>query len=301
MFEEEVCKKQKNCRYYIDEYIITSLETANTKQKKRLLAIAEYLDFYPQCLSEIKSKNPVISARGSRRAGLYNFGEAADAMLPALDILSSENQFEILMGLARMGKGKHMEQAFDKIKNNVIVNERAVIEILSAFPKGREKTKLFRSVFRHKTSFLVALFLKAADKELTKSLLDDITMLLKAENKEVRVAAIRALSTLDEQAPEKELIEALKDNDWEVRALAAKALGSIHIKEASLALVSVLDDRQWWVRQNAVYALINHPGYERLFIRALKTNDKFSRDSIISALENKGNTALLKKINKMVM
>ena len=300
-FEMEILHKNKSYLYLVDEYLLAVIETSSPKLRKRVIAIAQCLDFFPSCLAEINDKNPIISARGSRRAGLYNFEAAADDMLAALDVFSSENQFEILMGLARMGKGKHLEQAFDKIKNNVIVNERAVIEILSAFPKGREKKKLFRSLIQHETSFLKALFLKAADKELTKSLLNDITMLLTDINKEVRAAAVRALATLEELAPGKELIQALKDSDWEVRALAAKALGSIHIKEASLALVSVLDDRQWWIRQNAANALICHPGYDKLFIRALKTKDKYSRDSIISALESKGNTALIKKINKMVI
>ena len=301
MFEEELSRKHKDYRYYIDEYIIASLETAKPKQRKRLITISNYFDFYPECLVEIKNQNPVISARGSRRAGFYNFTNAADDMVSALDVLSSENQFEILMGLARMGLGKHLKLAFDKIKNSVIVNERAVIEILSAFPPGREKKKLFHSLFQHETSYLVALFLKAVDKEMTKFLIDDMTMLLNHENKEVRAAAVRGLASLDEQAPATELIQALKDNDWEVRALAAKVLGSIHSKESSLALVSVLDDRQWWVRQNVVNALICHPGYEKLFIKALKTNDKFSRDSIISALENRGNTVLLKKIERLAI
>jgi len=299
IFEKEVCRKHRNCHYHIDEYIIASLETAGTKLRKRLLAIAVYLNLYPGCLAEIKNKNPVISARGSRRAGLYNFTEAADDMLAALGVLSSENQFEILMGLARMGKGEHIKLAFDKIKNSVIVNERAIIEILSVFPAGREKKKLFHSLFRHETSYLVALFLKAIDRETTKYLIDDMIMLLSHEDKEVRASAVRGLASLNEQAPAKELIDALKDNDWEVRALAAKALGPIRIKEVSLALSAALNDKQWWVRQNAVNSLIGHPGYETLIILALEVKDRFSRDSIISTLENRGNTALLKKINRL--
>jgi len=295
----ETRKKNKDYLLLVDEYLLHALELPGTENRERLITIARRLDFLSDCLAQIKNRNPRISALGSRRAGLYNFTEAVDEMVTGLDNLSSENQFEILMGLARIGRADAMELAFEKIKNSVIVNERAVIEILNTFPNGVEKSILFHNMLRHETSYISALFLKAISEEMAKALTDDIIGALQHGDKETRAAAVRGLATLNAEAPAEVLIKALEDSDWEIRAQAAKSLSQIKTFEASVALFRVLSDRQWWVRQNAANALISHPDYDILFILAANSGDKYSMDSMISALENAGNSDLLNSIRNL--
>jgi len=299
-FVRDAHKMDKNYKAMIDEYLLKGLELPAMENRERFITIARHLDFPSDCLAQIRSKNPGISAVGSRRAGLYDLAESVDDMVTALDLLSSENQFEILMGLARIGGADAMGRAFEKIKNNVIINERAVIEILSAFPDGEEKMKLFRNMFHSDMDYITALFLKATDREMAKALVDDIVAVLQSGNKEIRAAAVRGLATLEVEAPVEELIRALEDKDWEVRALAAKALDPIVTREASGALYKAMFDQQWWVRQNAANGLLRHPGHEALFILAAESGDQYTRDSIISALENGGSRLLLRAIKIMV-
>ena len=291
--------KDLNYRTLVDAYLLDALELPGITHRDRLIAIAREMRFPSECLAQIRSGNPEISALGSRRAGLYNVKEAAGEMMNALKHLSSENQFAILMALARIGNADAMQLAFEWIKNSVMLNERAVIEILSSFPNGEEKTALFRKMIRNDTHYIAGLFLKATDGEIARVLVDEIRAVLHNGNKEVRAAAVRGLASLGKDAPAEDLLRALTDSDWEVRALAAKALGPIEIPRAGLALFKALSDQQWWVRQNAAKAMINHPGYETLFLLAAEIGDEYTRDSILNVLEDGGSPLLLRYIKIM--
>jgi hypothetical protein len=301
-FVRNAAGKGRNFFSTVDEYLLDLLELAyasrlpGPKSRERIITIAQRMDFPAECMAQIRDRNPRVSAIGSRRAGLYMLSEAVDDMIAALDNLSSENQFEILMGLTRIGMAEPMLRAFEKIKNNVIINERAVIEILCGFPSGREKEHLFRKMIFGDADYITALFLKAMNAEMVELLTSDIRVVMYNGNKEVRIAAVRALAALGSSAPAEDLMRALDDSDWEVRAMAAKALGSIQTTEASKALFGSLQDQQWWVRQNSANALLNHPGYEVLFILAAEIGEKYILDSIIGALDNGRNPFLVKSL-----
>jgi hypothetical protein len=300
VFARKALQSDKNYLAAVDEYLLNLLECPDTENRERLIDIAGHLYFPVECITQIKSRNPQISACGSRRAGLYKVRKAAPDLEAALDIMSSENQFEIIMAFARMGDAGAVRRAFEKIKDNIMIKEPAVIEILHALPDGEEKKELFLYMINNRTEYVAALFLKAADSGITKALKDEIIMLLKNENKDVRAAAVRSLAVLGKDAPAKVLVQSLEDKDWEVRALAAKALGLVKTLESSGALYKALYDRQWWVRQNAANALVEHPDYEQLFVLAAESGDEYARDSIISALENGNSPFLLRAIKLMV-
>ena len=301
-FTKDARNREKGYIDTLDDYLLYVLEILEINENRdRLVAIARMLDFSLDCVNQIKNKDPGISARGARRAGLYMVIDAAGEMMAALNIISSENQFEILTGLARFGRADLMQKAFEKISKNVLLNDRAVTEILSVFPMGDEKITLFRNMIRTDSDYISALFLKAISKDmpLALSLSDDIKTVLRERSKEVRAAAVRGLSALGASLPQNEIIAALEDHDWEVRAIAAKALRNAKQPESSLALYKALYDQQWWVRQNAANALMTHADFEPLFILAAESGDEYTRDSIIAALENGGNPVLLRSIKRM--
>ena len=298
-FVRDLAERDKSYRDVVDDYLMYILEIPGINYRERYITIGWRLDFTSDCMEQIKNQNPEIAALGFRRAGLYSFKKAAEHMMAALDVFSSENQFEILLGLARMGEADLIQQAFEKIKDNILVNERAVIQILSSFPKGDHKLRLFRNMLRCGTDYIAAIFLKAMGSEMAVPLTEEIISALYNGNKYVRTAAVRGLSVLEKHAPLNELIMAMDDHDWEVRCMAAKALGSVFKKNATLALFRGLHDQQWWVRQNCAQSMINHPGYEPLFILTAESGDEYAKDSIIYVLEKSGNPVLLRSIKIM--
>ena len=293
--------KDRNYLAVVDSYLTEILELPNTGYRGRLIDIAAQMGFPGESRTQIRNRNHRISAEGIHRAGLYNVTEAVKDMEAALDSFPSENQFDILMGLARTGGAEALKGAFEKIKKSIMVNERGIIEILSIFPNGDEKEEFFRRMIHSDTNYIISLFLKATNKEMAKALMDDIIRDTKDGNKEVRAAAVKSLATLGGDAPADILIEALKDKEWEVRALAAKALGPVSNPKASAVLFAALFDQQWWVRQNAANALASHPGFETLFILAAESGDEYARDSILSVLENGSNPVFQRSIKIMAV
>ena len=299
VFIRETLDNNHIYRSMVDKFLLETLENPDLDNRQRFIAVAIHLGFPAECLAQVKSWNPGITALGSRRAGLYNIKEAVKDMESALDSFSSENQFEILMALARMGGAETLQRAFEKISNRVLVNERGIIQILSVFPDGEEKQTLFKRMIHGNTEYLAALFLKAVTADIAGALAADIEMVFGQGGKEVRASAVRAIASLGNEAPAQMLVEAMEDKDWEVRALAAKALGPVSEDKTSMALYLALYDLQWWVRQNAANALAKHHGYETLFILAAESGDKYARDSVIAALGNGANPALLESLKMM--
>lgn len=78
---------------------------------------------------------------------------------------------------------------------------------------------------------------------------------LYAPQKNLRIAAIRALGHFPDPKSITSLIPLLKDPEWEVRALAARSLGYLRAPEALSALIPLLSDSVWWVRLNGALAL----------------------------------------------
>jgi len=74
-------------------------------------------------------------------------------------------------------------------------------------------------------------------------------------DKEVRIAAYKALGTIGDKSSYKQLVTGLKDELWEVRAQAARGLGNISAEDAVELLGDALNDSKWWVRRNAGEAL----------------------------------------------
>ena len=286
-FVQTALGKNKKYHALVDAYLLGALERSPSDENRRnLVSIAAQMGFVADCIAQIKSRNFRVSVTGCRRAGLYRFLETADDLITALEILTSENQHAILLAIARIGDAETMRLAFDTIRENILINERAVARILSSFIDGAEKIKLFRTMIHSSTDYIAVLFLKAADGKMAAELMNDIIDLLHTGDKEIRTAAVRCLAGIGEGGPEDVLIGALEDNDWEVRALAAKALGEIKTTESSLALFKALSDRQWWVRQNAAKSLTSHPGCETMFMLAAESGDEYAKDSILSVLED---------------
>jgi len=288
--------KKKAYHTALEAILLEYLEESGQERRQRVLKIAYDLELPCLCLAQIESRNNRNVAFGCRKAGLYQYVEAVPRMLGALSILSSETQFQILMGLSRIGDVNAMCQAFNTISRYIMANERAVSEILEAFPGNKQE--LFQRMIHSEEEYVAALFIKSLDRDVMKFLAGDITGILESGGKEMRIAAIKAIGSMDENIPIVQLREALTDEDWEVRAMAAKALGAQVDPEGGAALATALHDPEWWVRQNAAFALLSYPDCEELFLSMIETKDAYARDSIVNALESAEKSYILVKIQQ---
>lgn len=292
--ETQVKIKSKSYRDTFETVLLNFLEDENQTANPIILLIAYEIGLPQLSLKQIKKRGNRSISFGCRKAGLYHYRDAIPDMLAALDALSSSTQYQILMGLSRIGDIEAMRDAFKKISKFVIVNERAIYDILSAFTGN--KLELFRLMLAFEDEYVAAIFLKAIEPDVAISLKWDIVTFLMNGTKELRVAAAKAFCKMGKDAPAEYLIRALSDDDWEVRAISAKALGELECPAAGDALVTAMSDCEWWVRQNSAAALLSHPDCTKLFLRAAQKRDVYSLDSMMHVLENTEKQYLLSKL-----
>jgi len=290
--------KNKAYRNMLEMVLLEHLEKSGEQYKKRALCVSCDLGFPSLCLSQIKSRNNRNVAFGCRKAGLYQHEEAIPYMLKALSIFSNDTQFQILMGLSRIGDVDAMCRAFQIISGYVIVNERAAFEILEVF--SGDKEELYKRMIHCEEEYIATIFIKSLNQDIAKALVEDIVGILENGGKEMRIAAIKAIGKIGQNAPTNYLRNALVDDDWEVRAIAANVLGMQVDLEASKTLASALLDPEWWVRQNAALSLLSYPDCKELFLSVMRTKDAYARDSIVYALENAERLDMLAEIQLML-
>jgi hypothetical protein len=104
---------------------------------------------------------------------------------------------------------------------------------------------------------------------------------------ELRVAAARALGSMEAVECATTLMSALKDEAWQVRAQAARALGRVRAPLATQALAARLTDPSWWVRHHAAYALMEmgEDGQGALRHVVAHSTDAYARDMAREALD----------------
>ena len=275
----------------LEELLLESIENEKAETKIRARTIADELGLPPRSLALIRSKLDGNIAIGCRKAGLYKYENAVPDIVKALEIFSSTTQLEVLMALSRIGNSEVLAEAFDKINQFILVNERAINEIVSVFTGDRHE--LYKLMLHNKSDYLVRIFLKAIDRETANSLIGDITNIYKSGDKETRLACIVAIGKSENSGKIPMLVRALRDTEWEIRAMAAKTLGVLTGPLAITALAKAARDREWWVRQNAVTSILSYPGREEILSSIIRTGDKYAYDSIVYTLEKANQMGLL--------
>ena len=80
--------------------------------------------------------------------------------------------------------------------------------------------------------------------------------LLKHPVANVRLNAVRSLSSIGDHAVIQDIAALGEDSSWEVRSTVMAALGKLRASENIPLLLQGLSDQEWWVRHNAGVALV---------------------------------------------
>ena len=281
----------------LEDLLLEIIENGKIEKRIRARTIADQLGLPPKSLNMIHSRLENNIAIGCRKAGLYQYEGAIPDIVKALDIFSSATQFEVLMALSRIGNISVMVQAFDKIHKFILINERAINEIVNVY--SGDRYELFHKMLYHQSDYLARIFLKAIDRDTANALINDILIISKTGGKETRLACIIAIGRSGNSRKIPVLTRAMRDPEWEIRAMAAKTLGILTGPSAIAPLAKAARDNEWWVRQNAISSILAYPGYEMILSSIIKSGDKYAYDSILYTLEKTKQTGLLSGISKV--
>jgi len=166
---------------------------------------------------------------------------------------------------------------------NINISYRAVIEIISAFKGSKED--LIKRTLELSDDYIKGILIKAAADYKFEGLRKYYLKYLKSDDKNLKIACIRALCGLGDSVYEDYIIDMLDDKAWEVRAAAAKSLEKIGTNNCFTALGKTIGDSEWWVRYNVASTLILLPGGKEYASKIINGDDQYAREAVVSVLE----------------
>jgi len=203
-----------------------------------------------------------------------------------LKLISSKNNdviYNVLLSLSKLGDTNGLVHIFTTHSKNINISSRAIIEIVSVFNGSIED--LFKRTFDLSDAYIKGILIKAAADYRIEGLRTYYIDHLKSDDKNLKIASIRALCKLTVQNDEQYIIPLLEDQEWEVRAAAAKNLEKLGTSNSFTALEKTTGDSVWWVRHHAANTLIQIPGGKEYASKIINGNDPFARDALVSVIE----------------
>ncbi|MGB9680374.1 MAG: HEAT repeat domain-containing protein [Minisyncoccia bacterium] len=275
--------KHKIRREIVEDRMVYYFENFKGILTKKLTKICEDIGLIDYEIEKLKHRDLYKIALACKNLGEFRSKKAIHPLLNLVTNPSTDVKYNVLLALAKIGDEEAFIEAFKKLSKTIPLSERSLIEIADNF-EG-DKLYVYKSLIYIDDDFISSTFIKSAGNYKDMALADDIALFLNSENKEKKIAALRALGNMGDNRYVEAMINLLNDKEWEVRAVAAKALGQIQDSRALLPLVKALSDQQWYVRYNAAYSLINIEGGLDMARLIFQGDDKFAKDIIISVLE----------------
>lgn len=196
---------------------------------------------------------------------------------------NNDVKYNVMLALAKLGDTRGLRNILTNKSENIRLSYRAIIEIVSVYNGSKEE--LFEETLELCDDYIKGILIKSAADYKIEVLREYYVKYLKSEDKNLRIACIRALCELINSVNEEAIVNMLEDKDWEVRAAAAKSLGKIGTSNCFAALEKTISDSEWWVRHNAACTLILLPGGREYASRIINGRDQYAREAVVSAIE----------------
>lgn len=275
--------KDRIKREIIEERFLFYFENLRGSISNKLTKLAEEIGLVDYELEKLNSKDMHKVALACKNLGEIRSKKALGSLLDLINIEVVEVKYNVLMALAKIGDEEAFIEAFKRLSKTIPLSERSLVEIADSF-EG-DKIYVYRNLMYLEDEFISSIFIKSAGNYKNTLLADEIAIFLADENKEKKIAALKALGNMGDNRYVIQIIELLKDESWEVRAIAAKVLGQLQDNRALIPLFEALSDREWYVRYNAANSLISIEGGIELVYDVLEGEDRFAKDIVISVLE----------------
>lgn len=272
-------------RKIIKEKLLYYMESFTGSIRQRITRLCEDIGLVNYELKDLKGRDKFKIALACKTLGEYRSAKALDELVRVSGMKTMDIRYHALMALAKIGNIEAIKIALIN-NSNISIIDRSLIEILDNF-EG-DKISLYKCLIDYKDPYISSAAMKSGGNYGDYSLSNKISEYFKSFDKNQRIAAIKAIGEIGDARYTDDIIECLKDNEWEVRAIAAKSLGMLGDSKALFSLANSLNDKEWWVRYNAAWSIIKLPDNIDVIEIALKGDDKFASDIMISAIENSG-------------
>lgn len=281
---KDICKQEEKLEI-ITEASVYYFENFTGDFVTEIIKLFEEAGIIDYEVKKLKSKNLYTKALACKRLGEFRSRKAIPYLLEELNVRYVDVSYNVFLALAKIGDEEAFIKAFSE-SDNIMLSERSLIEIVDSF-EG-DKMNIYKTMINSPNSYVASIFIKSAGNFKEYSLGEDISSFLQDDNKEKRIAAIKAIGEIGDDRYLSKITSLLQDEDWEVRAVSAKALGMFGDKKVVTSLSKALSDSQWFVRYNAANSILDVDNDFNFLMDIFQGKDRFAKDIILSSLENRG-------------
>jgi HEAT repeat protein len=278
--------KNKLKRTIVTNRIIYYNELFSGSIRDNITRLCEKIGLVDYEISNLETKDYFKASLACKNLGEFRSKKAVKHLLNKLNEKSLDLKYHALMGLAKIGDEDAFIAAFNRLGRGAALSERSLTEIIDSYEGDKEQ--LYTTMINSNKPYVSTLFLKSAGNYKNLKLNDIIFNYIYNVDKEKRIAAIKAIGQNGDIRYLNKIVDMLSDSEWEVRAAAAKSLGRLQDERSLGPLVRALSDSVWWVRYNAANSIIKIRKGISMLQGILSGEDKFAKDSILSALEDSG-------------
>lgn len=261
-----------------------------------LMNLYEVTGIKQYLLKRLSSKRLFTKSLACRQLGGLKVKGTEGRIIKLIACKDNDVRYNVLLAVARLGDLKGLVYALTSDSEKINISYRAVIEIISAFDGSKED--LFEQSLKLSDDYIKGILIKAAANYNLEGLREYYLKYLKSDDKNLRIACIRALCELKNLPNEEYLINMLNDKAWEVRAASAKSLEKIGTSNSFPALEKAAGDSEWWVRHNAASTLVLLPGGKEYASKIINGKDNYAREAIVSVIEITAQSSLVGKSMK---
>lgn len=234
-------------------------------------------------IQKLSVKNKYIVSMACRYLGDLRIKGSESHLRSLMGDTNDDVIYNILLSLAKLGDEEGITIILTQHSNRLNLSYRAIVEILSRY--SGSKKDLIKKIIDSCDNYIKGIIIKAAANYKFEDMVEYYVKYIRSEDKNLRIACIRALSELGDKLNESYLSDTLFDKAWEVRAAAAKGLEKIGTSKSFSALEKAASDNEWWVRHNAASTLVLIPGGRKYADKILNGPDAYARDAIKYAVE----------------
>ncbi|CAM5791279.1 HEAT repeat domain-containing protein [Brevibacillus borstelensis] len=271
----------------LEEKLIEIAERVKGKHREQLTALFEKLGLPELELGRLKQLPGPMRTDAAYKLGAMGYEKATPALFSILEAESDEaGRYIIARAIARCTRSvSDLRVMVEKMVESSPDSPRLLAEVLGDSPL--DVLPLLREWINSGDSrlALVAMAgLPAAN--LDDPLVDSLWKLLEAEEKEVRIQAVRLIVS-GERVSADQINVLMASPDWEVRAIVAKAMGAWREADDIPVLQQAMDDQSWWVKYHAARSLVKMgaEGFQALCEVASRTPHKETADLAMQQLQ----------------
>ncbi len=279
-------KDKENVLYITSAYLDFNNEKDKLSNERKLVLERLYqkLDPVPALRELLKHSNNYKCAYIVRCLGLLHAYDAADDIREYLDSKNATLVYNAGMALSSLGDEDGVFKYIKLCENNRKYSHRVLLELLDLYTG--DKVSLIKRYIKSKDvdEYVKATVFKSVSDQKFAQLKQEFIDGFYSKNNQVRIASVKALSTLGTKDLEQYMITAARDKDWVIRLSSIKGLEQIKTPSCIDEIKMLTSDEQWWVRQRAAEALVKVDDNLARVESVINGYDRYAADAVKNVL-----------------